>query len=315
MKPPGAELLASMAAAALRLWMFVGIMLRVTRMRDAFDPLAIVFYTTPWPALFVGFITLALHSRRVGKRHAMHRNLVLGAGALFTWFALSWNFAPEAAPKPADLRVVFWNVSSPEKRLSWQAGWLRRQDSDIIALAEAEPQEGSGIARWQQEFPGYVVIASPGNLLCLIRGELLESDSGELGKGSRFARLRVRVKGRTLTVIQADLSAAPLRSRREPLRRLTELASAEVGAVILLGDFNTPRESAHFDEMRRSFRHAFDTAGTGLAETWPLPAPVLSLDHIWTSASVEPVACWQGRTPLSDHRAVVAELALQDVKR
>ena len=51
------------------------------------------------------------------------------------------------------------------------------------------------------------------------------------------------------------------------------------------GDLNTPRESRGFDELRGFMSHAFETAGRGVAETWPTWAPALSIDHVWSSGS------------------------------
>lgn len=75
------------------------------------------------------------------------------------------------------------------------------------------------------------------------------------------------------------------------------------------GDFNTPRESSHFRQLRKPMTHAFETAGRGLADTWPVPIPVLSLDHIWTTPGLRVVQCRLGGG-VADHRPVMADLAL-----
>jgi endonuclease/exonuclease/phosphatase (EEP) superfamily protein YafD len=295
------------AAGALRVWMITGILLRVTRIRDAWDPFALVFYTTPWPAIAAGFATLGLHSYRLGKRHAVFRYVVFTAATIFTWIATSYY---DEAPAPAastPLRVALWNVARPESRLTHQAKWLRERDADIIALAEASPGSGSAVERWQQEFPGYAVAESRGNLLCLVRGQVQAHESGSLDEGSTYGKMRVRVRGSEITVIQVDIRASPRRSRRVALTRLVELTKQTSGALLVLGDFNTPRESRHLDPLRERLQLAFERSGRGIAETWPLYAPALSLDQIWSSAALRPVATRIGWMPLSDHRPIVAE--------
>lgn len=304
---PGFNLAMRLGAGALRVWMITGILLRVTRLRDRWDPFALVFYTTPWPVIAAGFVLLGLHSYRLGKRHAVVRYCVLTCAALFTWAAMSWYDAKPSASATPPLRVVLWNVARPEWRLPKQVSWLRRQDADIISLAEAETKETATSDRWHQLFPEYVACSSRGNLVCLIRGELLEHKSGRLAPSSHFARLRVRTRGRELTILQVDLWAHELASRRPPLTRLAELVAETKGPLLVLGDFNTPRESAHLDPLRGKLTNAFEQSGRGIAETWPLFAPALSLDQIWSSSALRPVSCRAGWIPLSDHRPVVAE--------
>ncbi|HEV7869321.1 MAG TPA: endonuclease/exonuclease/phosphatase family protein [Chthoniobacteraceae bacterium] len=306
---PGSGLISSLAAGALRVWLIVGILLRVTRLRDGWDWLALVYYSTPWPAIAVGFVVLALHARRKAKGHAFRRYVLLTGAALFTWIATSWYGGDAPPPGTAKLRVVLWNVAHPESRLARQAAWLKAQDADIIALAEADPDDRSNLLEWSRSFPDHAIVQSRGNMLCIIRGEVLAKGSGELASGSQFGRIRARVRGRELTILQADIYARPRVSRRAPFARLHGLVEAEKGPLILLGDFNTPRESALFDPIRKRLTQSFEAAGHGLAETWPSFAPALSIDQIWTSAPLRPLHCEHGWTTRSDHRPVTVDLA------
>jgi endonuclease/exonuclease/phosphatase (EEP) superfamily protein YafD len=301
---------ARVAAGSLRVWIFTGVLLRLTTLRDRFQPLALVFYTTPFPAMMAGFLLLAAHAWRARHEHATRRNLLLAGGALFFWVHFSWQSRGET-PSPEDLRCVEWNVARPEGRLPRIAQWLRAQDADLIALAEASGARAPALAKWQHEFPGCVLLPLPAEMLCLVRGEVVSAETGELTPGSGYALLKVRVRGRSLTLLQADIDAAPLKSCGPAFARLTEIADAHATEPLLIwGDFNTPRESAHLDPLRVHFHHAFETAGAGCAETWPRPLPALSLDHVWTSASLRAVRCRIGYQPWSDHRPVVTELAV-----
>jgi endonuclease/exonuclease/phosphatase (EEP) superfamily protein YafD len=304
---------ARIAAHGLRVWIIVGLLLRLTRLRDAFQPLALVFYTTPWPVMAAGFVVLALHHRRLNHQHRFHRYAIFTGGALFTWIMLSWfSNAPSPSPK-ADavaFRVVEWNVARPDQRFSSIVSWLEGQDADLIALAEAHGPDYEIADRWAAAFPGYQVATFPGEMACLVRGEIVQRDSGDLGSGASYAFYRVRLRNGELSVLQADLAPAPFRSRRDPLRRLCQIArSHEHERLVILGDFNTPRESALLDPFRTQFTHCFEAAGSGLAETWPMPLPALSLDQIWSSASLHPQRVSIGWPLLSDHRPVTADFA------
>jgi endonuclease/exonuclease/phosphatase (EEP) superfamily protein YafD len=306
---PGAERIRGVAALALRIWLIVGILLRVTRLRDHFSPLAFVYYTTPWPLIALGLGIMALHHGRLGHRHRVRRYLVLTAGALMTWVALSWRSAP-VSDKPAELRVILWNVARAETRFPKIAEWLHQETPDIVAIAEAKSANPQSEERWRSEFSGYATCFAPGGMLCLVRGEILKTETGTLAPGSFYAIHRVRVRDRNVTVLQVDIYAKPRSSRRAPLSRLAELAKKHAGEnLIVLGDFNTPADSAHFDALRTELSSCFETAGDGIAETWPFPVPLLSLDQIWVSKTMDPLRCTHPWIALSDHRPVIADLA------
>ena len=180
----------------------------------------------------------------------------------------------------------------------------------VLCLAEARSTVGAAPDRWSAEFPGYASQPGPGTMLCLVRGEVLGCELGSLAPGSFYALHRLRVRGREVRVLQVDLYARPLESRRAPFARIGEIARRQAdGDLIIAGDFNTPRESAHLDPLRADFVHAFEARGRGLAETWPIPALALSLDQVWLGRRWRVVDCVQPWTVLSDHRPVVVTLA------
>jgi vancomycin resistance protein VanJ len=309
------------AAWALAGWLAAGVLLRATQVRDSVPGISLVFYTTPWPVIAAGLLALTLHACRQRRRRLAVASAFLAAAAVLAWIAASWRWTPESA-EPADLRIVLWNVSRPEARLPRITGWLRAHDADVIAIAEAEPRGVRTLDRWRAAFPEYRVEPLPGNMLCLVRGEVLARADGELGRDSFYGLRRVRIRAHEFTVLQVDLVAKPLRSRRPPIEALTEMARAEKGeALIVLGDMNTPRESAHFDRTRRGsdefvplralLTQCFEAAGRGFAETWPLPLPVLSLDQVWVGGGLRPLRCRHPWVALSDHLPVVVDLAAQ----
>jgi endonuclease/exonuclease/phosphatase (EEP) superfamily protein YafD len=296
------------AAGSLRVWLIVGILLRVTHLRDRFHPLAIVFYTTPWPCIAAGLAILALHAARLGHGHRLRRYVILTGGALFTWIALSWQWAP-AVSKPVVLRVAHWNAGHPAPwRVEKLAAWLKSQDADILSIPEAEGT--AKIRDWAAQFPGYHVEQLPGEMLSLVRGEVLSREDGLLANGSYYGLLHARVRGQAVTILQADLYGMPTNPRGPAAHRLFEIAHAHAGErLILVGDFNTPQDSVYFDPFRQDLFPAFAKAGRGLSETWPMPVPMLTIDHLWSSHSLVPVDAHIGWVWWSDHRPVVADFA------
>ena len=283
--------------------MLIGWLVRCT-VRDAWPLLATIFYALPWPVLAALGGWLCWRGRRL--------RLVwfgLSAAALLVWLSASWKFAPTSATR-ADLRVVQWNVARPAGRLPAIAAQLRALDADVITVAEAFPAHGATYELWRAEFPGYEVRFAKGDLLCLVRGNFVQQEGGWLGLGSFYSGFEVVVKGRPLSILQVDLIATPWRSRREPLDRIAQLAVARADRpLIVLGDFNTPRDSEHLAPMRRCLANAWEVAGRGCAETWPMPFPVLSLDHVWIGGGLRALRCEHAVSVRSDHRAVIVDLA------
>lgn len=282
-----------------------GIVLRLT-LRDSIDLLAPLYYATPWPVL--AFLTLPLVWRVRRQPQMVFGSIVLTHVFLAMWIMEDWRTG-QPSRELADLRVAHWNVSRPVGNFPSIVQRLREFDADILAVAEALPRTGEGAQRWREAFTDYSVQFVPGNLLCLVRGEVAVGESGWLGPHSYYSRFDVRVKGRELYVLQVDISGVPAQSRREPLAKLAQITeSLRDRPLIVLGDFNTPRHSVHLEALRKKMVNTFETAGLGSGETWPMPLPVLSLDQIWCSKNLVPVRNRHEVTFRSDHRAVVADL-------
>ena len=294
--------LASGGSAALALALLV----RLT-VRDRFALSATFFYATPWPVLAGGSALLAAFW--LYRKHRIPGSIhsVIFAVALGAWVSSSWRFHPRPAAR-GELRVVLWNVSRPERGLPAVARWLGAQDADIIALAEGHHRGKSTLARWQRELPGYEAVELNAEMTCLIRGKILSQEIHPSPTDVRHALLHCEVRGRPVTLLMVDFRVRWRESRGHAFAELAEISRPHLGGnLIVLGDFNTPRESVFFLPMRGEMKHAFEAAGRGIAETWPLPLPMLNLDQIWTSRALRAVHCEHGYSLRSDHRAVIAD--------
>jgi endonuclease/exonuclease/phosphatase family metal-dependent hydrolase len=294
-----------------------GILLRWT-VRDSVDALAPLYYATPWPV--IAALTLPLSWRFRRNPQAVFAGLFLTHVFMGLWLLES----ARTGDRPrvvADLRVVQWNVARPVRNFPAVAQSLRAMGADVIAISEplparhgdqTTPQTARMKAEWRKAFPEQAAVFSDGNLLLLVRGEIVQTESGPLADGGVFAQHEVRVRGRAFRVLQIDLEARPTHSRRAPLAALAEKVRAlEARPLIVLGDFNTPRDSVHFAPLRREVVNAFEKAGFGLGDTWPMPLPVLSLDQIWCGRGLAPLFCEHYGTVRSDHRPVVADLRFE----
>jgi endonuclease/exonuclease/phosphatase family metal-dependent hydrolase len=107
-----------------------------------------------------------------------------------------------------------------------------------------------------------------------------------------------------------DFDGDPRQTRRAPFEQLYQIVKPHVNEpLIVMGDFNTPIDSVFFEKLRGQLQGAFETAGSGNAATWPMVAPIMSLDHVWLSKHFRVVRCEHRTSIYSDHRAVVVDLA------
>jgi endonuclease/exonuclease/phosphatase family metal-dependent hydrolase len=293
-----------------------GLILRLT-VRDSVELLAPLYYATPWPVLAI----LTLPFVGVVWRKPKMVLGVLVAAHMFAgaWILESWR-SNEPAKGTADLKVVHWNVDRPIRRLHGTAAQIREFDADIVAIAEPMPKSRKAseeqVAQlkdeWRRELEGYLSVFADGNLLLLVRGEMMSERHSELAPGSFYSLYDLRVRERSLRLLQLDIAAKPTLSRRAPLTALAQVAeSLKDQPLIIAGDFNTPRDSVFLKPLRAGHTNAWETAGIRGADTWPWPVPVLSLDQIWSNDRLKALRCQTAGNWRSDHLWVEVEFVFE----
>lgn len=117
------------------------------------------------------------------------------------------------------------------------------------------------------------------------------------------------------------------RPRGQEIDVVLELASADTGAILIMGDFNMTDQNEDYQRITNRFGDSFLTVGAGMGFTfpdlssfqslpgyWPLPIrlfPFLRLDYIFHNAAFRPINAKVWPTAGgSDHRPVWAELQL-----
>lgn len=138
------------------------------------------------------------------------------------------------------------------------------------------------------------------------------------GAGRLLPRATVTLAGRPVRVLAAH-TLPPVSvfatDWREGLQALAEEVRGSALPVVVLGDLNADRDHGAFRALLRTgLRDVADERGRGLAGTWPAGLPLLHLDHVLVrDGAREGLAAADVRTvrlPGTDHRAVVADVAL-----
>lgn len=286
-------------------WAMAGMVLRAT-LRDHVPLLSAVFYATP----LIVAAGLCAVAGGVWLRRRQWRPAVVAAGLAMIgagwWHLSTYVRRPvEYTTRDGGERVVLWNVG--RGRLGWEAilRTLDGFDADLLGLIETGSGPTAEEQFWRERFPGYQVAAPVHEMTLLARGPIEPQGSGDLDGGGRYVHHQVELSGRRLDVLLVDFKSNPLRSRRTPVARLQAMLNELAGRpLIVMGDFNTPIESAHLDVLRERMTYAFEAGGQGYDVTWPVPVPVLALDQVWVSAELRVRSCTLGWSGRSDHRPV-----------
>jgi endonuclease/exonuclease/phosphatase (EEP) superfamily protein YafD len=278
----------------------LSVLVRLT-VRDRIPVLATVFYGLP-PLVGALLVLGAAGGWLLLKRRRAALAACAGAILLGGWqLGVSWF---RHVPAKGEVRLLLWNTKNGSR------GWERISaaaaacEPDVVCLIEAQKPG----AELEKALPAIEWRRLRDGMVAGFRGTILETEEADLGRGSKAAAVRGTVRGRALSVVLVDLSSNPFRPRGPAFERLEDFIG-RVKPDLVCGDFNTPRDSALFDAWRGRRIHAFEAAGDGLDLTWPMPFPVLSLDHAWSTARLVPRACRHEGSWASDHRAVVAEFS------
>lgn len=264
------------------------------------------------PSLVIATLYLAsgaMFCLRRRRRWAM-TCLCAGMLGLCWWFVRSWQWHCRNRPASRGIRIMFWNCC--RGFLGWDrvAERIPFAELDVVGLVEAGRATPEQRRFWRDRCPGMALHFFKGGIVLLAQGGIRQIEYAHPERGPRLAGARVDLKHGTLYVILADLPSAPLRDRRRAFDSVHQFVSRQPTSAprVLMGDFNTPKWSGLFRPIRSRFNHAFESAGRGLSDTWPVPFPCLSIDHVWVEQTVDIPYCSHITTTASDHRQVVVEI-------
>jgi len=267
-------------------------------------------YAAQWPVLAVLSAAVAAISFTSGRRWFGGIATVACLACVGAWVVSSWQRNEQRDLGRGAARFVYWNVAGPRERLAGAIARAHSFDADFLAIGEAASESEDELAQWRRAFDGYTVLRLRGEMLIATRALVRLTRYGSLRRKGRYNIVELELRGQPLRVLVVDFDADATRSRRDAFEALREVTDANTDQpLIVMGDFNTPTDSPHFEMLRGTLRDAWPMAGCGLSETWPVPVPMLRLDHVWISASLRPSAFRMDWSLLSDHRAQVLDLA------
>lgn len=295
-------------------------------------------------ALFAPLPLLLLLSMLCASRRAglvlMVPVLLLAAtyGPLFLPRTVPSIFRGGGAASGPTLRVMTANLLVSNEQRPAVAGLIQMERPDIVALQELSPAMAEHLAReLRDQYPYQLVIPSeaPNGLGVLSRYPLhVKPGTGWYTHVCSCQRVTVDRDGQTLTLVNVHppppsvshrhLGPVPVptgfdrRLTQEALHAALDDLDGWPRPLIVLGDFNVGDRQPLYRELRRTLLDAHAEAGWGLGYSFPnlafegLPAiSLVRIDYILHDRTLTARMARTGATPGSDHRHVVADLALR----
>ncbi|MFZ4763433.1 MAG: endonuclease/exonuclease/phosphatase family protein [Roseimicrobium sp.] len=280
--------------------------------RDAWQPLAALFYALPLPVLAIGWFVVAVSWGKVGRCCLLCLVPALGSGAW--WLALTYREPGVATQAAPGLKVLFWNLAHRKLPSEDLEELLAARRPDIAAFVETGARHGDPSPLTYTLPPGCTELQMNHAMRLVVRGSAKVVRQELLPGATKFAEVQAVVGDVLWRVFIVDGASFPTTPRGPALSHILEMSRGHLRTLVL-GDFNTPIESRHFVAWDLAFHHAEKEAGSGLRETWPRWLPVLTIDHVWSSPDAPPLRAEKLWFKTSDHAALWTELGVSRALR
>jgi endonuclease/exonuclease/phosphatase (EEP) superfamily protein YafD len=271
------------------------------------------------PFLLAGSVLLLALSASTRSVGLIAASIALFAVNLWIGIAAMQDAAPQAAPgSERFLRVVTFNLWGGNERMDEVAKFLAKTDADVVVLQEVTRAHGATLR--QALRPLYSHAAGDAGLVILSKHPILAEGRHDRPGFPPWISLmlrwvRIDVKGTSVEVAGVHL-ARPFypELQEEDIEALIEFAASR-GEIplIVAGDFNM---SPWTEKLGRLIHITKLRRYNDFHLTWPmrrgdLPLlPLVAIDNVLASSHFAKIAVEAGPPLGSDHRLVVADLAL-----
>jgi endonuclease/exonuclease/phosphatase (EEP) superfamily protein YafD len=255
--------------------------------------------------------------------------LALANGFLFLSFLALVSpavFSVRAAhPSPWShrLRVATANVFIDNSALAGVDSAFRAIDADVLGITEFSDRLGAAMTAdgLDTTYPYRVTTPTPpGEELAIYSRYPIVGRSVDTLAGRPAIDVTIDVHGTKLrTILVHTLPPMDWQTSRvwqHELAAIGTSAATWTGSTVVFGDFNANRWHADFRRVltKGHLKDAQELVGKGLSVSWPMdwPAvpPFARLDHVLVKGGVVAIDGFSAHIPGSDHKAVVADLAI-----
>lgn len=292
---------------------------------DDFWPLSWLVFAPPQVFLIPTLVLLLIAARRKQRKIAFFN---------FALFLVSWpvlcgfNTAFPKLTARSQLRVMTYNIRYASGGIEEIARVIEQENPDIICLQEVIAKDSwpDPFPALKKYFPQYSV-SRYGQLVTLTRRPIIHQQSHSLPQqdGCGILETHIVFQGKVLRIYNAHfinpvdgkLLEWPqqirkrARIRHDQLQLLTRLSQSQSSPYFIAGDFNTPSHGRTNRSLLALGRDAFASGAIGFGDTFPAIFPVLRIDRVFASSSLQPQTSRVLPTRASDHRPLVADFIVK----
>lgn len=210
------------------------------------------------------------------------------------------------------LKVAHFNTWYDNRQVDAIRGEIERISADVITLVEVGPAKKPMLEALKPLYPYQVNCFDKDfcNQAILSKLPIIASSSEVGWAGPPYIRATFGPEAGNLTVIGVHTIRFPhSRAQYRQVVAFSDIASAEKGNLVVMGDFNaTP-----FSRILRTLTDRGRLTRLTDLPTWParLELPQVAIDHIFVSAGIKPILSQQiGEASGSDHYPIHMTIAV-----
>jgi hypothetical protein len=219
----------------------------------------------------------------------------------------TYYISTEIKPSNTVSKVLFWNLAKREQlSINYIFNQVNKHQPDVLAFVEAPHTTLKNLDSLKMKLPEYSFKTLEGAMLVAAK-ENIELLDFKIKEDAYKVNL-LEIKTSNLKFIVTDLTANVLVDKKEILSFVSDFAKKN-NVDIIVGDFNTPFESVHFNHFYDGFS-TFHYYNNGFTATWPLGIPLFELDHIWISKKHQPIHLIKEYHEASDHALLISNFII-----
>lgn len=276
-------------------------------LKDSHPTLIWLYYIPPPAMALFGFVWLFLTLR--------HRFRILQLFVFATVVACfikilvvdhGWNRAPENLPLD-NIRILHANTSWGALSVESVMRTLADDLPDIVMISEPPKiMETSTVA---YHALGMQHVFTDAGMSLVSHYPITYLGNVVIPAGAGW-HCRVDTEVGPLEIAAIDIVSRPGMNRAPTVAALTRWIASRTNKLplVVLGDFNTPRDAASLRPLRAWLNNAYEEKGRGWPYTWPSIAPLYSIDQTWVSRDVTVQDVHYKDTRFSDHKRQVVDI-------
>lgn len=204
------------------------------------------------------------------------------------WFYNYYGFKKIPVNKQNN-HILLWNIDNSQFLITdIISNKTKVYDPEIMVFLEASKLSMEELKHLKEQFPDYHFRVLQGYMLLASKGDIKHLEYTKLETISKYHLLDININDKVKRILLTDIAVFKSRNRWQDLKVVLNYAMKHKVDMIV-GDFNTPYESLHFDDFK-DYYQSFHDVSEGFAATWPKGLPLLELDQIWTTPEIDPVS-------------------------